>query len=87
MLAELHPSKAMNGIGGSPIESMVKQRQDVYDFVIMLLDLGARHTEIASLTWDDIDLKNATVNIYRNKVKNQSVLLHKARARSACASQ
>jgi integrase len=74
LLAELHPDKAMNGIGGTPIESMVKQRQDVYDFVVLLLDLGARHTEIATLTWDDVDMKNKTVNIYRNKVKNQSVL-------------
>jgi integrase len=74
LLAELHPDKAMNGIGGSPIESMVKQRSDVLDFVICLLDLGARHTEIATLTWDDVNLKDRTVNIYRNKVKNQSIL-------------
>jgi integrase len=74
LLAELHPDKAMNGIGGSPIESMVKQRQDVYDFVTLLLDTGARHTEIATLTWDDIDMKAKTMNVYRNKVKNQSVL-------------
>jgi integrase len=74
LLTELHPDKAMNGIGGSPIESMVRQRQDVYDFVVMLLDLGARHTEIATLTWDDVNFKERTVNIYRNKVKNQSVL-------------
>ncbi len=74
LLAELHPNKVMNGIGGSPIETVVRQRQDVFDLVVLLLDLGARHSEIATLTWDDVNIKAKTVNIYRSKVKNQSIL-------------
>lgn len=79
LLAELHPSKKMNGLFGETPETTIAQRQDVYDLVILLLDTGARYSEACNLTWDDIDLKEKTVNIYRNKVKNQSVLHHTKR--------
>ena len=74
LLAELHPDKVMNGIGGEGIETTKAQRQDIYDLVILLLDTGARYGEMCALTWDDIDIKAGTMNIYRPKVNNQSVL-------------
>jgi integrase len=73
LLAQLHPDKVMNGFGGEPIETTREQRQDIYDFVVCSLDLGTRHTELAKLTWDDVDLKHRKVGIYRFKVKNQYV--------------
>jgi integrase len=44
------------------------------DFVILLLDTGARFNEVAQLKWSQIDLENRTLHLYREKVKNESIL-------------
>lgn len=49
-------------------------QQDNYDFVVTLLDLGCRHGEAVKLKWSDIDLENKTVNLFRPKVRNESIL-------------
>lgn len=76
LLAELDPNKPMHGF--SPVETQSAEtrriRQDAYDFVIALLDTGARHEEIASLEWSRIDLKERTIRLYRGKVNNESTL-------------
>jgi len=49
-------------------------RQDNYDLVILLLDTGARYGEIAGITWDRIDMEENTINLWRPKVKNESII-------------
>lgn len=47
---------------------------DNYDFVVCLLDTGARHTEIAEIEWNSIDLNEKAIHLYRSKVDNESIL-------------
>jgi len=47
---------------------------DQYDFVLTLLDTGARFSEITTLEWSSIDLENRTIRLWRPKVRNQSIL-------------
>ncbi len=47
---------------------------DQYDFVVTLLDTGARHSEITVLEWSAIDLEARTIRLWRPKVRNQSIL-------------
>ncbi len=42
--------------------------------VLVLLDTGARYSEITSLRWDQIDLVNNTIRLWRSKVANESLL-------------
>ena len=51
-----------------------RRRQDNYDIVVLLLDTGARYGEIASITWDRIDLEQKTINLWRSKVRNESII-------------
>lgn len=67
LLNELRPTGRFSPV----VQSM---RQDNYDLVVMLLDTGARHNEIVTLTWDDVDMYNRTIKLYRPKVRNESVL-------------
>lgn len=56
------------------------QRADMLDFVILLLDLGCRHGELAALRWEDVNLENKTIRLYRPKVRNESILAMSNRA-------
>lgn len=51
-----------------------RKRHDNYELVVMLLDTGARYGEIANITWDRIDMENRAINLWRPKVKNESVI-------------
>ncbi len=42
--------------------------------VILLLDTGARYSEIANIEWSRIDLASRTVHLWRQKVQNETVL-------------
>lgn len=48
--------------------------QDAYDLVVLLLDTGARYSEIANIEWRRIDLTEQTINLWRSKVENETVL-------------
>lgn len=48
--------------------------QDQYDLAVCGLDTGARYSEIALLSWDTVDFSAGTVNLYRHKVGNGSLL-------------
>ena len=74
LLEQLDPNAVMNGIGFLTDEDIIDARQDVYDFVITLIDTGGRYSEIAELPWDDVNLKNRTINLYRSKVENESTI-------------
>lgn len=78
LLKELHPDttedspfdEEMNGY----MTDMYQMKLDSYEFVVLLLDLGCRHSELTALTWDKINIKERLVNIRRTKVKNESYL-------------
>jgi integrase len=50
-----------------------KAAQDNHDLVVMLLDTGARYSEIAELPWRQVDLENGTLHLFRSKTQNESV--------------
>lgn len=76
LLHELDPKRT------GPCMSTVQTRphhirhhlQDNYDLVVILLDTGARYGEIAKLKWKQIDLEKRTINLWRSKVSNESIL-------------
>lgn len=51
-----------------------QQRQDNYDLVVLLLDTGARYSEIAKITWDRVDLEEKVIHLWRPKVRNESII-------------
>ena len=77
LLSELDPNRETNGL--SPVKGRSKERirhqQDNYDLICLLLDTGARYSEIATLEWRQIDLSRRTINLWRSKVQNQSILM------------
>jgi len=76
LLKELDPNR--EGFGLKPLdertELLKQQLQDNLDLVILLLDTGARYSEIAGLQWDNISLDPRTINLWRPKVQNESIL-------------
>ena len=48
--------------------------QDAYDLVILLLDTGARYSEIANIEWSRIDLNERIIHLWRPKVQNEGIL-------------
>ena len=47
---------------------------DAHDLVVMLLDLGCRYDEAASLPWTSVDFSARVVRLHRSKVQNASAL-------------
>lgn len=76
LLEELDPLKDVQGLGSyeDRTDEQVRIRRDNYDFVVTLLDTGARHEEIASLTWAQVDLDNKQIRLIRGKTNNESTL-------------
>ena len=73
LLDALHPAKRfINNRNQS--DKMLAGAQDDYDLVIILLDTGCRLNEIQTLEWKYIDLEAKTIQLYRPKVDNESVL-------------
>lgn len=76
LLQELAPDR--EGSGLKPMaersEELKGLMQDAYDLVILLLDTGARYSEIANIEWTRIDLAERTINLWRYKVQNETVL-------------
>lgn len=75
-LAELDPRRSVKGLAAysERHESLRKAMWDAYDLAILLLDTGARYSEIASLEWRQVSLAERTINLWRPKVQNESVL-------------
>lgn len=82
LLMELDPNR--EGFGLKPLEErtglLKQQLQDNLDLVILLLDTGARYSEIADLEWSSINLSDHTISLWRPKVQNESVLYMTDRA-------
>lgn len=76
LLLELNPyreAKYMQKYENRP--PLVKKAQhDAYDLIILLLDTGARYSEVANLEWSRIDLETRTIQLWRSKVQNESIL-------------
>jgi integrase len=45
---------------------------EIHDVVVMLLDTGARYNEIARLEWKQVDLKQKTLELWREKTDTAS---------------
>jgi integrase len=67
------PIKGMPAYGKRPPDTQ-REMDDLYDFIVMLLDTGARYSELATLTWQRIDLAEKAILLWRPKVNNESVL-------------
>ena len=55
-------------------EEIKRTMQDAYDLVILLLDTGARYSEIANIEWSRINLEDRSINLWRPKVQNEAIL-------------
>jgi integrase len=76
LLVELAPDREGQGLKAMAERSdeLKSMMQDTYDLVILLLDTGARYSEIANIEWQRIDLAERTINLWRSKVQNETVL-------------
>lgn len=76
LLAAIDPKRNVKGLPPywerTPL--MKREMDDLYDFIVLLLDTGARYTEIASLEWNNIAFDDRAISLWRSKVKNESVL-------------
>lgn len=76
LLQEFDPSRIRPGLA-TPEKRRADIRtalQDLYDLVVILLDTGARCGEIGRLEWEQVDLQNRAIHIWRPKVSNESIL-------------
>lgn len=76
LLKELDPTRPMRNRPDYPERSVEERRKhhDNYDLVVLLLDTGARYGEIAKIKWDQINLDQKLINLWRPKVKNESII-------------
>ncbi|OIQ80257.1 tyrosine recombinase XerD [mine drainage metagenome] len=76
LLKAIDPKRNVKGL--PPYEQrhplMKQEMQDMHDFLVLLLDTGARHGEICTLEWSRISLEDRTISLWRPKVKNESIL-------------
>lgn len=89
LLEELDPFRVGNGLAPAERRNPKKMQamQDNYDLIVILLDTGARYSEIATLTWDQIDLKAGIIKLWRSKVENESVLFMTTRVAAIFANR
>jgi len=76
LLHELDPQREGKGLKpfNERTDELKRTMQDAYDLVILLLDTGARYSEMANIHWTQIDLKAKVIRIWRPKVQNESYL-------------
>ena len=89
LLSELDPQRTSNGLAKVELRHGKKQQAiiDNYDLVLMLLDTGARYSEIAGLTWDHIDTDRSEIRLWRSKVQNESIIFMTKRVASIIANR
>lgn len=78
LLSELEPKNTKYYSKLTPSTERIQllnQRIDNYDLVVLLLDFGARYSEIAQLKWEQVDLSLQTINLIRSKTNNESTLM------------
>jgi len=76
LLTALDPVREVKGL--APLderpEVLKRTMQDAYDLVVLLLDTGARYSEIANIEWSRIDLTKREIHLWRPKVQNEAIL-------------
>jgi len=82
LLAEINPQREIKGCPSYERRrpEIIRAMWDVHDLVILLLDTGARYSEIAGLEWRQVQLESCTIQLWRPKVQNESVLYMTDRA-------
>lgn len=77
LLAELDPKRSGNGLRPFDERSpqLKQSMQDAYDLVVLLLDTGARYSEIANIKWSQIDLERGEIRLWRPKVQNEGIIM------------
>jgi len=76
LLKAIDPRREVKGLApyAERHDLLKREMWDKYDFLVMLLDTGARHGEIRTLEWSKVNLVDRTITLWRPKVKNQSIL-------------
>lgn len=76
LLAELDTKREGQGLPefSKRSDELKRAMQDAYDLVVLLLDTGARYSEIANIEWHRINLTDRTINLWRSKVENETTL-------------
>ena len=76
LLKELDPRREVKGLmpyADRPAE-LKRTMQDAHDLVILLLDTGARYSEVANIKWNQIFLEQREIHLWRPKVQNETIL-------------
>lgn len=76
LIANLEPQRDMPGLPphDERTPEQIRNLQDAYDLVVVLLDTGARYGEVANLEWQQIDLGERAIRLWRPKVQNESII-------------
>jgi len=60
LMQVLEPTASLKWSSEFTVPEVKREMQDLYDIVVMLIDTGARHTEISTLRWDSINLEDGS---------------------------
>lgn len=76
LLTEIYPQRDVKGLKSFHLRDPELKRtmQDAYDLVILLLDTGARYSEVANIKWNQIFLDKREIHLWRPKVQNETIL-------------
>jgi integrase len=76
LLAQLDPRREVKGLKPYHLRDVELKRtmQDAYDLVVLLLDTGARYSEVANIKWSQIRLTEREIHLWRPKVQNETIL-------------
>lgn len=77
LLAELEPTNSKYYSKLTPSverKQLLQQRQDNFDLVRLLIDLGCRYSEAAEMQWSQVNLTDKTIHLKRSKTNNEAIL-------------
>lgn len=76
MLEAIDPRRSVKGLAvfEKRPEQVRQQMEDLHHFVVLLLDTGARYSEIARLEWSQVNFEDRAIALWRPKVQNESVI-------------
>lgn len=89
LIASLDPTRYVHGYGHyeNRPEHRQQRLQDQQDFVIGLLDFGCRFSELASLEWKNVNLKEGVAYVYQQKTKKAHTVYLTDRVKAMLASR
>lgn len=76
LLANLEPQRDMPGMPpyDERTPEQLRNLHDAHDLVVILLDTGARYGEVANLEWQQVNLGERAIRLWRPKVQNESII-------------